>query len=76
VLRSPRVWIGLAISVLLIGLLLWREDFGEIRDAFRDADYLLVLASLPVYFFGIWVRTLRWQYLLRPGLAAFASTRS
>jgi uncharacterized protein (TIRG00374 family) len=66
VLRSPRVWIGLAISVLLIGLLLWREDFGEIRDAFRDADYLWVLASLPVYFFGIWVRTLRWQYLLRP----------
>ena len=65
-LRSPRVWIGLAISVLLIGLLLWREDFGEIRDAFRDASYLLVLASLPVYFLGIWVRTLRWQYLLRP----------
>jgi uncharacterized protein (TIRG00374 family) len=54
------------VSVLLIGLLLWREDFGEIRDAFRDADYLLVLASLPVYFLGIWVRTLRWQYLLRP----------
>ncbi len=65
-LRSPRVWIGLAISVLLIGLLLWREDFGEIRDAFRDASYLLVLASLPVYFVGLWVRTLRWQYLLRP----------
>jgi uncharacterized protein (TIRG00374 family) len=66
VLRSPRVWIGLAVSVLLIGLLFLNEDFGEIRDAFRDADYLLVVASLPVYFFGIWVRTLRWQYLLRP----------
>ena len=65
-LRSPRVWIALAVSVLFIGLLIRGTDFGEIRDAFRDADYLLVLASLPVYFLGIWVRTLRWQYLLRP----------
>lgn len=66
VLRSRRVWLGLGISVLFVGLLVWREDFGEIRDAFRDADYLLVVASLPVYFFGLWVRTVRWQYLLRP----------
>ena len=36
------------------------------RRAFRDANYALALLSLPVYFLGLWMRTIRWQYLLRP----------
>ena len=65
-LRSRRVWIGIAISLLFLALFLYRTDFGEIRDAFADANYAIAFASLPVYFLGIWVRTIRWQYLLRP----------
>jgi hypothetical protein len=52
--------------VVFLGLFLYRTDFGEIRDAFTEADYALAFASLPVYFLGLWVRTIRWQYLLRP----------
>jgi hypothetical protein len=65
-LRSRRVWFGFAISLVFIGLFLYRTDFAEIRDAFTEANYAIAFASLPVYFAGIWVRTIRWQYLLRP----------
>lgn len=64
-LRSRRVWLGFAVSLIFIGLFLYRTDFGEIRDAFAHANYAIAFASLPVYFVGIWVRTIRWQYLLR-----------
>ncbi len=65
-LRSRRVWLGFAISVLFLGVFLYKTDFSDIRDAFTHANYAIALASLPVYFLGIWVRTIRWQYLLRP----------
>jgi hypothetical protein len=65
-LRSPRVWIGFLITLVFLALFFRSTDFGEIKDAFQQANYLLALASLPVYFLGIWVRTIRWQYLLRP----------
>ena len=65
-LRSRRVWIGFAVSLLFIGLFLYRTDFDEIRDAFANANYFIAFAALPVYFLGIWLRTVRWQYLLRP----------
>lgn len=65
-LRSLRVWIGLAISLVFLGLFLFRTDFNEIWDAFKEAKYAIAFASLPVYFAGIWLRTIRWQYLLRP----------
>ena len=65
-LRSRRVWIGFAISLIFLGLFFYRTDFDEIWDSFRTANYAIAFASLPVYFAGIWVRTIRWQYLLRP----------
>ena len=65
-LRSWRVWAGFGITLLFLGLFLYNTDFRDIGNSFKNANYLLALASLPVYFVGIWVRTLRWQYLLRP----------
>ena len=68
-LRSRRVWFGFAVSLVFIGLFLFgpnRADVGEIRDALGQANYAIAIASLPVYFLGIWMRTIRWQYLLRP----------
>jgi uncharacterized protein (TIRG00374 family) len=65
-LKSRGFWIGIAVSVIFILLFVRSTDFGEVRDAFRDANYWWVLASLPVYYAGLWMRTIRWQYLLRP----------
>jgi uncharacterized protein (TIRG00374 family) len=65
-LRSRRVWLGFLLSLVFLGIFLYQTDWSEIRDAFAEANYAIALASLPVYFAGIWVRTIRWQYLLRP----------
>jgi uncharacterized protein (TIRG00374 family) len=65
-LRSPRVWLGFALSIVFIAIFILRTDFGEIGDAFADANYWWALASIPVYFAGSWFRAWRWRYLLRP----------
>ena len=64
-LRSRRFWFGVVVSVAFLGLFVYNTEFGEIRDAFTEANYLLIFASLPVYFAGVWLRTVRWQFLLR-----------
>lgn len=65
-LKSRGFWIGIGVSLIFIFLFARSTDFGEVRDAFRDANYAWVALSLPVYFLGLWMRTIRWQYLLRP----------
>ncbi len=65
-LRSPRIWLGVALSALFIVIFLWRTDFTEIGDAFRHANYWWALASIPVYFIAAYFRGWRWKYLLRP----------
>jgi uncharacterized protein (TIRG00374 family) len=67
-LKSRGFWIGILASAALIGLFFYgeRNNLGRIDDAFRDANYFLIALSLPVYFAGLWLRTIRWQYLLRP----------
>ena len=65
-LKSRGFWIGILVSAVFIFLFVRSTDFGEVREAFEEANYWLALASLPVYFLGLWMRTIRWQYLLRP----------
>jgi uncharacterized protein (TIRG00374 family) len=65
-LKSRGFWIGILISAVFIGLFVRSTDFGEVKDAFEEADYRWVLLSLPVYYLALWMRTIRWQFLLRP----------
>lgn len=65
-LKSRGFWIGILVSAVFIALFVRSTDFREVKRAFEDANYALALLSLPVYFLGLWVRTIRWQYLLRP----------
>lgn len=65
-LRSRRVWLGIILSVAFIAIFAVRTDFGEIGNAFADANYWWALASLPVYFVAAWFRAWRCKYLLRP----------
>ena len=64
-LKSRGFWIGIIVSLIFIGLFVKSTDFGEVKSAFEDANYVVALLSLPVYFAGLWVRTIRWQYLMR-----------
>jgi hypothetical protein len=56
----------MAVSLVLVGLFVRSIDFAEVRRAFGEANYALVLLCLPVYAASVWLRTLRWQYILRP----------
>jgi glycosyltransferase 2 family protein len=66
-LKSRGFWIGAVVSLITIGLFVrTMPPIGDVKDAFAQANYWLALGSLPVYFLALWVRTIRWQYLLRP----------
>lgn len=67
-LKSRGFWIGILISAACIGLFVFTSDVrhpAKLRRAFADVNYLWIVASLPVYYAALWVRTVRWQYLLR-----------
>ncbi len=63
-MRNPRVWLGLVISLLFLGLLLWRIDLKETMRSLREANYWFVIPGVAVYFLGVLFRTLRWELLL------------
>ena len=59
-------WLGGGVSVGLLILLLYQVDFGDLKDALRDANYVLLAPSIAVYFVAVWFRASRWRYLLAP----------
>lgn len=65
-LRRKRFWFGLVISLGFLAYFLYRTDFGEMVDAFESADYVLAFATVPLYFVGFWIRTMRWRLLMSP----------
>jgi glycosyltransferase 2 family protein len=64
-MRSPRFWVGLAISAVFLYLAFRGQDFQEIRNALRQANYWYVLPALGLYFTGVYLRAFRWSWVLR-----------
>jgi glycosyltransferase 2 family protein len=66
-LKNWRFWLGLAISlVFLYWLGSQVQDLGRVLDLLARAQYVYILPALAVYFFGVWLRAVRWRYLLLP----------
>jgi glycosyltransferase 2 family protein len=68
-LKSRGFWIGIAFSAACVGIFVYTSDVrhpSKLRHAFSDVNYAWIAASLPVYYLALWVRTVRWQYFLRP----------
>ena len=59
-------WLGAGISALFLFIALRNLHMGEVWQAVRTASYIWILPGVAVYFFGVWVRTWRWDYSLRP----------
>lgn len=66
VAKRIRLALGLAVSIFFIIWLFRGVDLARVGEILRDADYTWILLGLPVYFTGVWLRALRWQYLLSP----------
>lgn len=65
-LRRKRFWFGIIIALSFLAFFLARTDLDEISSAFAGVDLLLALAGVPLYFFGFWLRTIRWRTILGP----------
>ena len=73
-LKNKRFLIGLAISLILLALFLWRTDFSAMWHALKQAKYVFLIPGVLIYFFGICFRSLRWQFFLKP-LGNFSALR-
>jgi uncharacterized protein (TIRG00374 family) len=65
-LLQPRVLIGVAVSVGFLAWLLSGTDLAKVSGALVGADYRLVALSLVLVFVALWLRAIRWRYLLSP----------
>lgn len=78
-LKSRRFWLGVAITLLFLFLFLYRPwgeplDFAEMGRALGEANYIFLLPGMLIFFVGVFFRSVRWRYLLKP-LGSFSSLR-
>jgi len=64
-LRSVRFWLGLLVSVIFVALLFRAADPAKVAAALRGANYWWFLPALPIYLVSLWVRALRYRFLVR-----------
>ncbi len=65
-LKRWRFWLGIVISVAFLYFALHNLRLGEVWQEARTAKLGWIVPGVLVYFFGVWARTWRWDYLLRP----------
>ena len=65
-MKRWQLLIGIGISAVFLWLALDGLDLGSVWARMRGANYWWLLPSVGVYFIGVYVRTWRWDYMLRP----------
>jgi uncharacterized protein (TIRG00374 family) len=65
-LKRWRFWLGAAISAFFLYIALQGFDLRLAWQIILSGNYWWVLPGVAVYFVGVWARTWRWHYLLRP----------
>lgn len=65
-MKRWQFWVGLLISAACLYYVLNKQDFGKIWDSLRSAQYLWLIPGVGVYFIGVWVRSWRLHYMMRP----------
>jgi len=65
-MKDAKRWLpGALVSVLLIGGILYFVDFRQMAEAFRSANYLILVFALSLSFVWMAVRGIVWRTLLR-----------
>ena len=65
-MKRWQFWVGLALSGGFMYWALRGLGLSEIWEPLKSARYWWLLPGVGVYFIGVWVRSWRWHYLLRP----------
>ena len=61
-----RTILGFGISAFFLFIALRGLDLKEVRYWLTQANYYWLIPSILIYFVGVWGRTWRWHYMLRP----------
>lgn len=61
-----KILLGFIISGLFLYFAFRKIDFFEMKQSFIKANYLILMPTIIVMFISHWLRSLRWQYLLKP----------
>ena len=56
--------LGLVISLIFIILIFWKLDLQKLIAAFGMFNYRVLFLFVPVYVFSLYIRGVRWKYLL------------
>ncbi len=66
-MKRWQFWLGLLISIACIYfLVLPKQNFPQLWDSLRRANYWWLIPGISVYFIGVWVRSWRLHYMMRP----------
>ena len=65
-MKRWQFWLGMIISAVMLYFALRGLQLGEVWETVKSAHFIWLLPGVAVYFIGVWVRTWRWHYLLRP----------
>jgi uncharacterized protein (TIRG00374 family) len=63
-LRNWKFWVGLGVSLLFLVVALRGLDLRAFWQILAQANYWWLALAVPVYFVGVWLRTLRWRSML------------
>lgn len=66
--RRWQIYLGILISAFFTYRVLAKiwDQLGEVWYFLSQARYLWFIPGVAVYFLGVWARTWRWHYMLRP----------
>jgi len=65
-LKRWQFWLGVIISAVFLWWALQGLKLGEVFEDIKEANYWWLIPSVTTYFLAVWVRTWRWDYMLRP----------
>lgn len=65
-LKRWHIWLGLVISAIFLYFAFRGVEFGEVWQVLKTAKFWWLIPGLVVYFLGVFIRSWRWQHLLKP----------
>lgn len=65
-LKDKKFWIGMIISLLLLGMSVRGIDWSRLGDSLAKAQWSWMLLALPLYLVGYWSRAARVSQILAP----------
>jgi uncharacterized protein (TIRG00374 family) len=65
-MRKWQFWLGVVISAVFMYIALSGLHLDEVWEEVKNAKFIWLLPGVAIYFVGVWVRSWRWHYMLRP----------